>query len=47
VLIPTLEYSLSDNVDIIAYLNINFGKEGTNFAKDLGSGGMIRARIYF
>jgi hypothetical protein len=47
VLIPTLEYSLSDNVDIFAYLNINFGKEGTNFAKDLGSGGMIRARVYF
>jgi hypothetical protein len=47
VLIPTLEYSLSDSVDIFAYFNINFGKEGTNFAKDLGSGGMIRARIYF
>ena len=47
VLIPTVEYSLSDNVDIFAYLNINFGREGTNFAKDLGSGGMIRARVYF
>jgi hypothetical protein len=47
VLVPTLFYNFSDNVDIIAYLNINFGKEGTNFAKDLGSGGMIRARIYF
>lgn len=47
VLISTLEYSLSDNVDIFAYLNINFGKEGTNFANNLGSGGIIRARIYF
>ena len=47
VLIPTLEYSLSDNVDIVAYFNVNFGKEGTNFAKDLGRGGMIRARVYF
>jgi hypothetical protein len=47
VLVPTFYYNLTDNVDVIAYLNINFGKEGTNFAKDLGSGGMIRARIYF
>ena len=47
VLIPTLEYSLSDNVDIFAYLNINFGKEGTNFANNMGSGGIVRARIYF
>jgi len=47
VLVPTLFYNFSNNVDIIAYLNINFGKEGTSFAKDLGSGGMIRARIYF
>jgi hypothetical protein len=47
VLVPTLFYNFSDNVDIIAYLNVNFGKEGTNFAKDLGSGGMIRVRIYF
>jgi len=47
VLVPTLFYNFSDNLDIIAYLNVNFGKEGTNFAKDLGSGGMIRVRIYF
>ena len=47
VLVPTLFYNFSDNVDIIAYLNVNFGKEGTNFAKDLGSGGMIRVRLYF
>ena len=47
VLIPTLEYSFSDNVVITVYLNINFGREGTNYAKNLGSGGMVRARIYF
>lgn len=47
VLIPTMEYSFSDNVVITAYLNINCGKEGTNYARNLGSGGMIRARIYF
>ena len=47
VLVPTFEYSLSDNVDIFAYLNLNFGKEGTNYDKSLGRGGMVRARIYF
>ncbi|MCJ7579033.1 MAG: hypothetical protein MUP98_00690 [Candidatus Aminicenantes bacterium] len=47
VLVPTLEYSLSDNVDIFAYLNLNVGKEGTQYDKSLGRGGMIRARIYF
>ncbi len=47
VFVPTLEYSLSDNVDIFAYLNLNFGKEGTNYDNSLGRGGMIRARVYF
>jgi hypothetical protein len=47
VLIPMLEYSFSDNVVIMAYLNINFGKEGTSYARNQGSGGMIRARVYF
>lgn len=46
-LVPTLNYSLSDNVEIMAYLNINFGKEGTSFAKNLGNGGLLRARVYF
>jgi len=47
VLVPTLEYSLSDNVDIFAYLNLNVGREGRQYDKSLGRGGMIRARIYF
>jgi hypothetical protein len=46
-LIPTLNYSLSDNVDIFAYLNLNFGAEGKAFAKNLGNGGLIRIRVYF
>lgn len=46
-LVPTLSYSLSDNVEVFAYLNINFGKEGKVFAKNMGNGGMIRARVYF
>ncbi len=46
-LVPTLSYSLSDNVEVFAYLNINFGKEGKAFAKNLGNGGLIRVRVYF
>jgi hypothetical protein len=46
-LVPTLNYSFSDNVEIFAYLNFNFGKEGKVFARNMGNGGMIRARVYF
>jgi len=46
-LVPTLNYSLSDNVEIFAYLNFNFGREGKVFSKNMGNGGLIRARVYF
>jgi hypothetical protein len=46
-LVPVLNYSLSENIDIMAYLNLNIGKEGTVFSKKMGNGGMLRARIYF
>ena len=46
-LVPTLNYSFSDNVEIFAYLNFNFGQEGKVFAKSMGNGGLIRARVYF
>lgn len=46
-LVPTLNYSFSENVDIMAYLNFNFGREGKVFAKNTGNGGLLRARIYF
>jgi hypothetical protein len=46
-LVPTLNYSFSDNVEIFAYLNFNFGQEGKIFAKTMGNGGLIRARVYF
>ncbi len=45
--VPTLNYSLSENVDIMAYLNFNVGKEGKAYAKSLGNGGLLRARVYF
>ncbi len=46
-LVPTLFYSLSDNVEIFAYLSFNLGKEGTAYARKLGDGGLIRLRAYF
>jgi hypothetical protein len=46
-LVPTLIYSLSDNVDVYAYLNFNLGKEGTVYGKNMGNGGLIRIRAYF
>jgi hypothetical protein len=46
-LIPTLNYSLSENVEIMVYLNFNIGKDGKAYAKTMGRGGMIRVRVYF
>jgi len=46
-LLPTLNYSLSENVEIIAYLNFNFGQEGTALGKNIGNGGLLRVRVYF
>lgn len=46
-LVPTLNYSLSDNVEIFAYLNLNFGSEGKVFSREMGNGGLIRVRVYF
>ncbi len=47
VLVPTLSYSFSDNVEIFAYLNLNTGREGKVFSKEMGNGGLIRVRVYF
>ncbi len=46
-LVPTLNYSFSDNVEIFAYLNLNFGSEGKVFSRKMGNGGLIRVRVYF
>ena len=46
-LVPTLNYSLSDNVEIFAYLNLNFGSEGKVYSRKMGNGGLIRVRVYF
>jgi hypothetical protein len=47
VLVPTLTYSLWENVDVMAYFSFNMGASGTLYDKNLGNGGMLRARIYF
>jgi hypothetical protein len=44
-LVPTLNWSYSENVDITAYANMNIGKSGTAYADDSGSGGLLRVRI--
>jgi hypothetical protein len=46
-LAPSLFYSFSQNVEINAYLNFNFGQEGTANGQSQGNGGLIRARVYF
>jgi len=46
-LVPTLNYILSENIEIMAYLNFNFGREGKVFSNISGSGGLLRARVYF
>jgi len=45
--VPTLIYSLSDNVEVFAYLNFNLGKQGTVYGKNMGNAGLIRLRAYF
>ena len=47
VLVPTLNYSFSENLDIMAYLNFNFGQDGTAFSKGTGNRGVIRAWVFF
>lgn len=46
-LVPTFNWSFSENLDIMAYANVNFGKDGTTFSRMTGSGALIRARVYF
>ena len=46
-LIPTVNYSFAENVDIMAYLNFNYGRKGSVYSRTTGNGGMLRARIYF
>lgn len=46
-IIPMMTYNIFENVDLSLFCNYYFGKEGTAYAKNLGNGGMFRARVYF
>jgi hypothetical protein len=46
-LLPTLIYLPFENVEILAYVNYYHGNRLAAFNKNLGNGGMIRARVYF
>ena len=46
-LIPMVTYNIFENVDVSLFGNYYFGEEGTAYSKNLGNGGMVRARVYF
>ena len=46
-LVPMLYYSLFENVELTCMLNVYVGEEGKNYSSRLGSGGFIRANVYF
>jgi hypothetical protein len=46
-LIPTAEYSITNNLTCTLFGNIYIGSEGKMYSKLLGNGGMIRLRAYF
>jgi hypothetical protein len=46
-IVPTAGYSLSDDVELFAYLNINVGAEGKAYGRNMGTGGLLRLRVYF
>ena len=46
-LAPTASYSLSDNVELFAYLNFSIGSEGKAYGSNMGHGGLLRLRVYF
>ena len=46
-LVPMVNYNIFENVELLAYLNFYLGNEGTAYAKNLGNGGILRARVYF
>ncbi|HDQ00582.1 MAG TPA: hypothetical protein ENN22_15555 [bacterium] len=45
--IPMVSYNIFQNVDLNFFGNIYFGKEGAAYTKNLGNGGIARARVYF
>ncbi len=46
-IIPMLQYSLFQNIELTLMGNIYIGEEGTAYSNSLGNGGFIRASVYF
>ncbi|MGB3341748.1 MAG: hypothetical protein WBB37_09745 [bacterium] len=46
-IVPTIYYSLFENVDLTLMFNFYLGEEGKLFSSSLGNGGYLRAQIYF
>jgi hypothetical protein len=46
-IVPTIDYSLFENVDLMFITNFYTGEEGTAFSSSLGNGGFLRACVYF
>lgn len=45
--LPMLTYNMFENVDLTLIGNVYLGAAGRSYASDLGSGGLLRARVYF
>jgi hypothetical protein len=46
-IVPAINYNIFTNVEIEWFASIYLGEEDTAFSENMGSGGMLRARIYF
>ncbi len=46
-LIPGLNYSLYQDVELTVFINVYMGREKTAYNSDLGTGGIARLRVYF
>ena len=46
-IVPTLTWSMFEDVELLSFANINTGKDGQAYAANLGSGGIVRLRVYF
>ena len=46
-LLPTLQWSAGENLEITAYGNVYLGGANDAYHANLGNGGLVRARVYF
>ncbi len=46
-LVPMAYHSLFENIDLTLMLNFSIGTEGKVFSSALGTGGLLRAQVYF